>query len=265
MKTRLTLLSLVACFALSPAFAQGPKPKSQKEVDALMAIQNAQNADARLAAIDNLLTKFADTEYKSMVLDMAVETARQKNDATLVGVWADRALLANPKDFIAMLAVADITAAGIKEFDLNLKDEVAKVEKNANGAIEALKDAPKLQPQMTDEQWAAAKKDYTSEAHQALAVASMNQKKYPEAINHFKTSIDTAATPDPAAFVRLGECYAQTRQYDDAIAAFDKAIAVPNVNPQVKQVAENLKSDTVKRKAAAAGGTGGTGAAAPKP
>jgi len=265
MTKRLTLLGLAAIFAMSPAFAQGPKPKSQKEVDALMAIQNAKDPDTRLKAIDDLLTKFADTDYKDMVLDMAVETARQKNDATQIGIWADRALLSNPKDFIAMLAIAETTAAGIKEFDLNLKDEAAKVEKNANGALAVIKDAPKPQPQITDEQWADAKKDYTSEAYQALGIASMNQKKYPDAITQFKSSLAAAAHPDPATYVRLGEAYAQTKDYDSAIAAFDKAVAVPDVNPQVKQVAENLKADAAKRKAAQAGGTGGTGPAAPKP
>lgn len=265
MKTRLTVLSLAAYFVMSPAFAQGPKPKSKGEYDAIMAIQNAATADARLTAIDDLLTKFADTEYKNMVLDMAVETAQQKNDATLVGVWADRALQANPKDFVAMLAIAGSTASGIKEFDLNLKDEVAKVDKNANGALDALKDAPKIQPQMTDAQWADAKKDFASEAYQALAIAAMNQKKYADAVTQFKTAIDTAAHPDPATYVRLGSAYETTKAYDQAIAAFDKAIAVPDASAQIKQIAENLKAEVTKRKAAAAGGTGGTGPAAPKP
>lgn len=275
MKIRVSLPALTAlaavltgiCYAQAPA--AGPKPKSQKEVDALMAIQNATDADGRLAAIDNLLTKFADTEYKFMVLDMAVETARQKNDPTLVGVWADRAVQANPKDFIAMLAVAETTAAGIKPFDLNLKDEVAKVDKNANGAIALLKaaDTPKLRPDLTDEQWAAMKKDLTSEAYQALGIAAMNQKKYPDAITQFKTSIDSAAKPDPATYVRLGEAYLISKDYDNAIASFDKTIAVPDVNPTVKQIAQGRKVDAEKAKAAAAasGGTGGTGPATPKP
>ena len=41
-----------------------PKPKSQKEVDAIMAIQNAQDPDARVNAAEALLHNFADTEFK---------------------------------------------------------------------------------------------------------------------------------------------------------------------------------------------------------
>jgi len=47
------------------------KPKSQKEVEGLMAIQNAATADAKMKATDDFLTKFADTEFKSIVLEIA--------------------------------------------------------------------------------------------------------------------------------------------------------------------------------------------------
>jgi tetratricopeptide (TPR) repeat protein len=253
--TRLLPIALAAIIlaAALPAFGQtAPKPKSQKEYDAIMAIQNAADDDARLKAIDTLLTKFADTEFKLVVLDMAVETARHKNDPALLTVWADRAIQANPKDYIAMIAVAQATALNIKEFDLNLKDEVARVEKNANAAIEALKDAPKPQPQLTDAQWAEQKKDITSSALEAIGTADMGQKKYAEAVTQFQASIAAAAHPDGATYVRLGESLLQTQKFDEAIAAYDKAMAVPEVSPQVKQVAQKRKDDAEKRKAAAA-------------
>ena len=153
MKNRLPVLLGVALLVIVPAFSQqsGPKPKSQKEADALNAIQQATDADTKLKLIDDLLAKYSDTEYKPILLDIAVETARQKNDAALVSVWGDRALQVNTKDYIAMLAIAETTAMSIKEYDLNLKDEVTRVDKNANGVMAAVKDAPKPQ-QLTDEQ-----------------------------------------------------------------------------------------------------------------
>ena len=39
-----------------------PTPKSQKEVEALQAMFNAQDPDTRIKAAEDLLTKFADTQ-----------------------------------------------------------------------------------------------------------------------------------------------------------------------------------------------------------
>jgi len=111
---------IVAALALlaSVALAQ-PKPKSKDEYDALMAIQNATTADARLAAIDNLLTKFADTEFKSQVLLMAAATAQQKNDYEKMTIYAERTIEADPQNFQAMLMLAAGIAQHTREFDLD--------------------------------------------------------------------------------------------------------------------------------------------------
>ncbi len=46
----------------SPLWAQ--KPKSQKEQQAILAVQMAKTPDERVAAIEKVLTDFADTEFK---------------------------------------------------------------------------------------------------------------------------------------------------------------------------------------------------------
>ena len=96
------------------AFAQ-PKPKSQKEVEALMAIQNATDPDARIAAVENLLTKFADTDFKSFALMMAAASAQQKNDFEKMVIYGERTLEADPKNFQAMLMLAGGIAQRTRE------------------------------------------------------------------------------------------------------------------------------------------------------
>ena len=58
------------------------------------------------------------------------------------------------------------------------------------------------------------------------------------------------ATLDPSTFVRLGQAYEDSGKYDEATEQFDKAINTPNVNPQVKSVAEAKKAEVAKRKGA---------------
>src|SRR5690242_17282857 len=87
MKPILSLAALVAAAAF-PIYAwqaapQQPKPKSQKEVDALKKVQadaQAGNPDQEIADINYVLENFADTEYKDMLLSMAMEAAERKND-----------------------------------------------------------------------------------------------------------------------------------------------------------------------------------------
>jgi tetratricopeptide (TPR) repeat protein len=93
------------------------------------------------------------------------------------------------------------------------------------------------------------KKDYTAEAHQALGLVAMARKKYPDAIAAFKTAAETTPQPDPATLVRLASAYNLANQPDNAIAAADRAMAVPDVNPAIKQVAVAEKERATKAKA----------------
>ena len=78
---RLRRLGAAIVLAAVPVLAQqAPKPKSQKEVDALQKVQaaaQAGNYDGEIQAINYVLENFADTEYKSMLLNMAVDAAQR--------------------------------------------------------------------------------------------------------------------------------------------------------------------------------------------
>jgi tetratricopeptide (TPR) repeat protein len=77
----------------------------------------------------------------------------------------------------------------------------------------------------------------------------MARKKYPDAIAAFKTASETSPQPDPATLVRLASAYNLANQPDNAIAAADRAMAVPDVNPAIKQVAVAEKERATKAKA----------------
>ena len=253
MKNRITgtLLATVCAAGIISAQPKAPQAKSQKEVDALMAIQNATTPDARLAAIDNLLTKFADTEFKVMALNMAAATAQQKGDTDKMIIYAERTLEADPKSYSAMLMLAQAWAGRTKEFDLDKEEKLGKAEKYAKDSLTALQTAEKFRPDITDEQWAAYKKDSIAQAHEALGSVAMTRKKYDVAIAEYKLALDNAASPDPATMVRLGAAYSQSGKHDEAIAQLDKVLAIPDAHPQVKQVAQAEKARAVAAKGGA--------------
>ena len=70
----------------------------------------------------------------------------------------------------------------------------------------------------------------------------MVRKKYDVAITEFKDAAETAADKEPATYVRLASAYDGAGKYDDAITTIDKVLAMPDLQPVVKQVAEAEKA-----------------------
>jgi tetratricopeptide (TPR) repeat protein len=245
---RIILRGVVALAVALPGLLAQPKPKSQAELDALKTMFGAQDADARIAACENVLTKFADTEFKAVALYFEAMSYDQKRDYEHTVVFGERTIEADPKYYQAMLLLAGIIAQHTKEFDLDREEKLAQVEKYAKTALELLKDAPKPNTSITDDQWTAAKKDFASQAHAALGMGAMARKKFDVAESEFKISIDGADKPDPATMVRLGKVYSDDGKYDDAIAQFDKVMAMQDINVQVRQVAQAERVRAIQKK-----------------
>ncbi len=248
----LKMLGLLSLGSLTLLNAQ-PKPKSQAEVTALQTMFSATDMDARIKAGDDVLLNFANTEFKPFVLVTIADAYNRKGDNAKMTVYAERAIEADPKNYQAMLMLATGIASKVRENDLDKDARLAQSEKYANDALAALQDAPKMNPGLTDDQWAAAKKDYAADAHQALGMAATARKKNDVAISEYTLAVNTASNPDPATSVRLGQALNKAGKYTEAIAVLDKVMAQPDVNPQVKQFAqaERVRAVTAKGGAAA--------------
>lgn len=225
-----------------------PQPKSQPELDAILAIQNAQDPDSRIAAVENLLTKFADTEFKGFALYIATVSAQMKNDYEKMMVYAERTLDADPKNYATMLIMANAIAMRTREHDLDKEEKLSRAEKLAKQAADVLKTAEKPNQQLTDEQWASAKKDFEAQGHEALGLVAMARKKYDDAINELKIAVESSA--DVATSVRLGQAYNFAGKHDEAIAVLDKVMASADAPPQIKQVAQAERARAVQAKGA---------------
>lgn len=253
MNKRLTCLPLCGLLMLigSALWAQPqPRPKSQKELEALKAWQAATDPDARIKAIENVLTNFADTEFKIFLLQDALQLEQRKGDFAQVVFYGERLLEADPKNAFALVTLAGETTRHTREFDLDKEEKLAKADKYAKAALEAAKDMAKPRADITDAQWEGAKKDLQAQAYEALGQSATLRKKYDEAIADFKQALAVQSTVDPATWVRLGQAYEDAGKYDEATETLDKAINMPDVNPRVKAVAQAKKDEVAKKKAA---------------
>jgi len=235
----------------SPLWAQ--KVKSPKEQQALLAVQLAKEPDARIKAIEDVLTNFADTEFKVALLQMAVQAEQQKNDYAQIVFYGNRLLQADPKNAYALVTLASETARHTRENDLDKDEQLAKVDKWAKDAVEAAKVMPKVRADLPDADWEAFKKDMQAQAYEAMGMADVVRKNFDGAVAHYREALATGASPNPATLVRLAQVYMSTGKLGDASFTLDKAINTPDVPPQVKSIAEAMKAQIAKRMPPAAG------------
>jgi tetratricopeptide (TPR) repeat protein len=259
--TRRIITGVLALAAGITSLMAQPRPKGPKEVEALQAMFNATTPDARIAAAENLITKFADTDFKDLALYMAAFSCQQKGDAPKAIVYAERVLATNPKHYQAMLMLGELIAQQTKEFDLDREEKLTTAEKHVKAAMETVQTAPKPNPGLTDEQWAAGKKDMTAQAHQALGMIAVTRKKNDVAIAEFKAAIASSSQPEPAYSVRLAQAYVAAGNFDEAITITEQLIALPNLHPQIKNAATSIRDTAKQAKGAGKPAT----PAAPKP
>ncbi|HUB83080.1 MAG TPA: tetratricopeptide repeat protein [Bryobacteraceae bacterium] len=242
------ILTGILLMTAGPAglFAQAPtpKPKSNGERKAIIAIQNAaasQDPDAIIKAAENLLNNYADTDYKEYALTMEAQAYQMKKDDDNAQVYADRVLQINPKSYSMELLIADATTPNIKDHDLNRDQEISKVTKLYNDAIENVKVAVKPNPQISDADWENNQKFTMARAYNGLGMVAGLQKNNDEAIKDFKLALDNDPEQDAYA-TRLANAYLTAGKKTEAIAICDKLLAKPNLHPTIKQVVTSIRN-----------------------
>ncbi len=92
----LSLCLLVALAVTAPAQQAQPQPKSQEELDALMAIQGAASPDQRVMLASKFLKDFPKTEFKEFGNYMMMLSYQQLNDFQNMLIYGERTLKENP-------------------------------------------------------------------------------------------------------------------------------------------------------------------------
>jgi len=252
----LTNCLLAALIAAGASFAQAPNkgaskglaPKSAAEGQAVNAVIQAQMPDDVIKAVDALLTKFADTVFKSFALELEAEAYQQKGDNAKAIVYGEQALQVDPKNYEAENLLANVLSATTRDTDLDKEEKLARAEKYAHDALDILQTGvrPALYANGTDEAWAKRKAAAESLSWQALGTAALVRKKTDDAIADFQKGVD--AFPDPLLVIRLGRALYAAKKYDDAIGWDQKVMDSADAPAQYKSIAQADRARAMQAK-----------------
>jgi tetratricopeptide (TPR) repeat protein len=248
------LLTSGAAFAQQKGAAKGPGPKSQAEAQAVNAViqAQAQPPDEMIKAVDALISKYADTAYKSFALELEAEAWQKKGDNAKAIVYGEQALQADPKNYDADNLLGNITAATTRETDLDKEEKLTRADKYAHDALDTLeKDGkPALFANLTDEQWAKAKASAESLSYQALGTVALDRRKTDDAITEFQKGIEL--NPDPVLMIRAGRALLAAKKPDEAITYFEKVMNSADAPAQIKSIAQADRVRAIQAKGGAA-------------
>ena len=218
----------------------GPKPKSNAENSALVAMFNATDPDAQIKAADEFLKTYPDTDYKGQALLIEATGYHAKKDEPKAIVAGEASLKEDPKSYATLLLLSDIYSRTSHATDLDLAEKMAKSDKYARDAIAILEVAPKPKPELADAEWEGAKKGEEERGYMALGFSALLRRKFDDAKTNFDKAVSLYADALDMLYVERG--YGDAKRYDDALAWIDKAVAAPNANDNLKRIAASDKT-----------------------
>lgn len=243
---RTFLTGVLVMAAVVPGLMAQMKPKSSAEAEMVRALGAAQSQgpDAVIKAAEDLIEKFADTEYKEVALLMEATAYQQKGDYADAEITDQRVLQANPKNQQAAMQLGELILQHTGDNDLDKDQQLAKAEKDFNQALANIDNKPSAD--IPDAQWEESKKFMRAELQNDLGLLAMRHKNYDAAIAAFKLALE--GDPQPAYQVRLAVAYQESGKNDEALAICDKLLADPQLHPTIRQLAQNVKARATQAK-----------------
>ena len=234
---RYAILTVVLLASATQAFPQAKQPivKSRGEGIAVNAMLAAPDPAARIRAANELLAKYADTEFKGYALYLEAEAYLQMGDTANTIVYGEQALEADPKNYQAAVLLATTYANTTKDSDLDKEEKLTKVTKYASDVLEALKTATNPNPRLSDAEWTAAKREFEGQCYYALGMVAVYHNKMDDAAADFQRVADQDT--DATDLIRAGRALLLAKKYEQAIVWFDRAASSQTATEQIKKLA----------------------------
>ena len=221
-------LALAACLLAAGLCAQGPQFKSQKEMDAFMAIQSAPSPAEKVAAGTTFVSQFPKSGFAGLAKYMMMLSYQQLNDFDNLLLYGEMVLESEPAPGMlvgALISLAGAIPARTREFDLDKEEKLAKAEDYARRAMALIPTIDKMDPNMTDDAWLEVKKDFMSQCHDAIGTVHLKRENYELAEKSFRQTISLASEALPFTLYNLATALSKQGKNEEAGNFADQCIA----------------------------------------
>ena len=230
MKVKLLFLCLLVGLIFSASAQQAqPQPKSQEELDALMAIQSAASADQRVMLATKFLKDYPKTEFKEFGNYMLMLSYQQLNDFENMLLFGERTLEENPDNVGTLLQLAFAIPNRTREFDLDKDEKLARAEDYAKRALTLVPNMEKPNPNVPDEEWLTSKRDFMSQGNESIGLVAMKRADYPVAEEMLRKALTLAVKQSGSTMYYLADALHQQGKKDEALGMIDQSIAAGGV------------------------------------
>jgi hypothetical protein len=227
----------------APATPRTKSPEEAAALKALGAAQQAGDADGIVKAAEDLLTRFADTQFKVQALTLEALAYNMKSDAVNEQVTWGRVIAADPNNIVANMKLGGIIARQVKDRDLDRDAQLAKAQQCVNTALDGLKAA--TSPQVAP---------LVAEAHYDLYLiaftrATANKTAGPEKYDPAIAELQIASTTDPQQMsyqARLAYILQTAGKNAESVALCDKILANADLNAAIKSYVTTVRAAAVK-------------------
>lgn len=227
----------------TPAVPQHKSPPSAKTAGEYAAYQAvAANTDPVAAekAADEFAVKYPASDLRGLLYSNLMRKYQQANDSDKTLEMARKVLTYEPNDPVALVMAATVLAERTRDSDLDRDERYDEAVKDAQKALETVNTDLMAPNNITAEQLDGAKKMLMSMAHSATGMVDLDRKDDAGAEQEFQQSIALSAPGqvEPLTYLRLSLAQDHLKQYPDALASANKAVASSPQNSPVAMLAK---------------------------
>lgn len=226
--------------AQAPPAKKQPTAKTKAEYDDYQKFWTASDADLKIKSAEEFMQKYPDSELKIYALTAELASYQVKNDFVHLRTMGERILELDPTDLPTLLVLATAIPERTRENDLDKEQKWTAAEDYAKRALAHI-DKMEKPAGVADAAWTENTNDARSQAHYSLGMVASQRKNYQVAVDELgqAAKLQSPSQPDPILWWRLALARQNNKQYDDAMAAFDKSISLGGVKLSGKDLASD--------------------------
>jgi hypothetical protein len=205
-----------------------PTAKTQDEYAAYNKAANQADLITADRLASDFASRFPESELREPLFQTLMLKFQSTNNAERALVNADKVLLIDPQNVIALVTAANILSERTSLAAPDAEQRFDEAVRYAERAIQGMDENLQIANETPLDQATAFKNTLLTLAHASEGNVYLLRKNYVEAEKHLATAASLSPTPDPVALYRLSVAQHGLRRFNDALVNIDKAIEAAN-------------------------------------